>query len=169
MGYNRKNILFDRGIADVDSEQIIQNEISLGRWIVDGLSLRLSLGESYDFAKEMPNMKLGYSYKPTIYLPNGCDAFGLQGSNIIRIRKSLLYETGMRLSEIYTLFVEYHRVYSEVFDCSYVEQQHALTLCTCFFIGLSLNDPNMMRMLDTAKRERGKSSRLYAFWKGKYL
>ena len=58
---------------------------------------------------------------------------------------------------------DYHRVYSEVFDWSNVEQLHALTRCTCFFIGLSLNDPNLRRLLEIAQRGSGKSVRHYVF------
>ena len=58
---------------------------------------------------------------------------------------------------------DYHRVYSEVFDWSNVEQLHALTRCTCFFIGLSLNDPNLRRLLEIAQRDSSKSVRHYVF------
>ena len=78
MGYNRKNVLFDLSIVDVDNEQITQNEISLGRWIVDALTLLLSLGESYNLAKEIPIQKLGYTFIPNIYLPKGCDNSSLK-------------------------------------------------------------------------------------------
>ena len=78
MGYNRKNVLFDLSIVDVDNDHIVLNDVSLGRWIVDALTLLLSLGESYDLAKEIPIKQLGFSYIPTIYLPKGCDALGLK-------------------------------------------------------------------------------------------
>ena len=58
---------------------------------------------------------------------------------------------------------DYHRVYSEVFDWSNVEQLHALSRCTCFFIGLSLNDPNLRRLLEIAQRDSSKSVRHYVF------
>ena len=58
---------------------------------------------------------------------------------------------------------DYHRVYSEVFDWSNVEQLHALTRCTCFFIGLSMNDPNLRRLLEIAQKDSGKSVRHYVF------
>ena len=106
MGYNRKNVLFDLSIVDVDNDQIIQNDVSLGRWIVDALTLLLSLGESYNLAKEIPIKQLGFSYIPTIYLPNGCDALDLKGSTIIEIRNNLLYDTEIQHSEIYRLLVD---------------------------------------------------------------
>lgn len=59
--------------------------------------------------------------------------------------------------------VDYHRVYTEVFDWSNVEQLHALTRCTCFFIGLSMKDPNLRRLLEIAKRYSGNAVRHYVF------
>ena len=106
MAYNRKSVLFDLSIVDVDNDQIIQNEISLGRWIVDALTLLLSLGESYDLAKEIPIKQLGFSYIPTIYLPKGCVAINLKGSTVIEIRNNLLYDTEIQQSEIYRLLVD---------------------------------------------------------------
>jgi len=106
MGYNKKNFLFDLSIVDVDNDHIIQNDVSLGRWIVDALTLLLSLGESYDLAKEIPIKQLGFSYIPTIYLPKGCDALGLKGTTIIEIRNNLLYDTEIQHSKIYRLLVD---------------------------------------------------------------
>ena len=106
MGYNRKNALFDLGIVDVSNDKILQNEISLGRWIVDAIGLLLSNGESYDLAKDIPIVQLGYSFIPNIYLPKGCDALDLKGSTIIEIRNNLLYDTEIRQSEIYRLLVD---------------------------------------------------------------
>lgn len=106
MGNNKKNVPFDLSIVNVDNDQIIQNEISLGRWIVDALTLLLSLGESFDLAKEIPIKQFGYSFIPTIYLPNGCDALDFQGPTIIEIRNNLLYDTEIRQSEIYRLLVD---------------------------------------------------------------
>lgn len=106
MGYNRKNVLFDLSIVNVDNDQIIQNEISLGRWIVDALTLLLSLGESYDLVKQIPIKQLAISYIPTIYLAKGCDALDLKGSSIIEIKNNLLYDTEIQQSEIYRLLVD---------------------------------------------------------------
>lgn len=58
---------------------------------------------------------------------------------------------------------DYHHKYSEVYDWSNVEQLHALTRCTCFFIGLSMKDPNLRRLLDIAKEGSGKTTRHYVF------
>lgn len=105
MGYNRKAVLFDLGIVEVSNDQILQNEISLGRWIVDAIGLLLSCEESYNLAQEIPIKKLGFSYIPTIYLPKGCDALSLNGSTIIEIRNNLLYDTEIRQSKIYKILV----------------------------------------------------------------
>ncbi len=106
MGYNRKNVLFDLSIVDVDNDQIIQNEISLGRWIVDAITILLSLGESYNLAEEIPIKQLGITYIPTLYLPKGCNALDLKGSTIIEIRNNLLYDTEIQQSEIYRFLVD---------------------------------------------------------------
>ena len=45
---------------------------------------------------------------------------------------------------------EYHLLYKESFHWSNTEQIHALRNSTCFFIGLSLKDPNLRRLLDIA-------------------
>lgn len=46
---------------------------------------------------------------------------------------------------------EYHKRYYTAYHWSNVEQLHALTRMHCFFIGLSMTDPNLRRLLDTAK------------------
>lgn len=43
---------------------------------------------------------------------------------------------------------EYHTLYKESFHWSNVVQLQALASSTCFFIGLSMNDPNLRRLLD---------------------
>lgn len=103
---NRKNGLFDLDIVNVENDQITQNEISLGRWIVNALTLLLYVGESYDLAKVIPITKLGYSFIPNIYLPKGCDALDLKGSTIIELRNNLLYDTEIQQSEIYKLLID---------------------------------------------------------------
>lgn len=45
---------------------------------------------------------------------------------------------------------EYHSLYANPFQWSNVEQLHALTRMHCFFVGLSMNDPNLRRLLDAA-------------------
>lgn len=103
MGYNGST-LFDFGIAEVSNDKILQNEISLGRWMVEALGLLQSDGESYNLAREIPIM--GYLYIPDIYLPKGCKALGIKGSTIIEIRNNLLYDTEIRQSEIYRFLVD---------------------------------------------------------------
>lgn len=46
---------------------------------------------------------------------------------------------------------EYHKRYSTAYHWSNVEQLHALTRRHCFFVGLSMTDPNLRRLLDTAQ------------------
>lgn len=47
---------------------------------------------------------------------------------------------------------EYHNRYSDAYHWSNVEQLHAFSRMHCFFIGLSMTDPNLRRLLDTAQR-----------------
>jgi len=65
---------------------------------------------------------------------------------------------------------EYHKRYSTAFHWSNVEQLHALTRMHCFFVGLSMTDPNLRRLLDAAK-EMNKSNETnhFAFLKRKKL
>lgn len=55
-------------------------------------------------------------------------------------------------SEVILSEESYHEKYREVFDWSNVEQLYALSHSTCLFIGLSMSDPNLRRLLDIAKR-----------------
>lgn len=43
---------------------------------------------------------------------------------------------------------EYHKIYQESYNWGNVEQLHALCRSTCFFIGLSMTDPNLRRLID---------------------
>ena len=45
----------------------------------------------------------------------------------------------------------YHTLYKESFHWSNVIQLNALNWTTCFFIGLSMNDPNLRRLLDISQ------------------
>ena len=44
MAYYR-NSLFNLDIVKIDNEQILQNEVSLGRWIIDAFGLLFIEGE----------------------------------------------------------------------------------------------------------------------------
>lgn len=60
---------------------------------------------------------------------------------------------------------EYHEVYKESFNWSNIEQLHALDRNTCFFIGMSMTDPNLRRLLDISRTGSDKESRHFAFLK----
>lgn len=53
------------------------------------------------------------------------------------------YDSNVVLSED-----DYHSLYNDAFHWANVEQLHALSQTTCFFIGLSLKDPSLRRLLD---------------------
>jgi hypothetical protein len=65
---------------------------------------------------------------------------------------------------------EYHKRYSTAYHWSNVEQLHALTRMHCFFVGLSMTDPNLRRLLDVAN-EMNKSNDInhFAFLQRKKL
>lgn len=46
---------------------------------------------------------------------------------------------------------EYHTLYKESFHWSNVVQLQAFSRTTCFFVGLSMNDPNLRRLLDISR------------------
>ena len=58
---------------------------------------------------------------------------------------------------------EYHSLYNDVFHWANVEQLHALAQTTCFFVGLSMNDPNLRRLLDVANGRGSQSPAHYTF------
>ena len=47
---------------------------------------------------------------------------------------------------------EYHERYKDIYHWSNIEQIHALSRTHCFFIGLSMDDPNLRRLLDISRR-----------------
>ena len=58
---------------------------------------------------------------------------------------------------------EYHSLYNDVFHWANIEQLHALAQTTCFFIGLSMKDPNLRRLLDVANERGCQTPAHYAF------
>ena len=58
---------------------------------------------------------------------------------------------------------EYHSLYNNAFHWANIEQVHALVQTTCFFIGLSMKDPNLRRLLDIAQQRGSRDPVHYAF------
>lgn len=58
---------------------------------------------------------------------------------------------------------EYHRIYQEPYNWGNVEQLHALNRNTCLFIGLSMTDPNLRRLLDISALNSEKDTVHYVF------
>lgn len=58
---------------------------------------------------------------------------------------------------------EYHRVYASSYNWSNVEQIHALSRTTCVFVGLSMTDPNLRRLLDIAIQDSENDPRHFVF------
>lgn len=63
---------------------------------------------------------------------------------------------------------DYHKIYQDSYSWSNLAQLSALRENTCLFIGCSLTDPNLRRLLDVAARSGG-SPRHYAFLKKKKI
>lgn len=68
------------------------------------------------------------------------------------------YDRNVVLSE-----EDYHSLYRDAYHWANVEQLHALTQTTCFFIGLSLKDPSLRRLLDISFERSSGNAVHYAF------
>lgn len=68
-------------------------------------------------------------------------------------------------SEIVLSEDEYHAMYNDAYIWSTIEQLHALNNKHCFFIGLSMNDPNLRRLLDASIKDSDQTAYHYAFLK----
>ncbi len=69
-------------------------------------------------------------------------------------------------SEIVFSEEDYHRIYRDSFCWSNIAQLNAFKNSTCLFIGCSLTDPNLRRLLDVAVKNKDKP-RHFAFMKSK--
>ena len=58
---------------------------------------------------------------------------------------------------------DYHGLYNDAFHWANIEQLHALSQTTCFFIGLSLKDPSLRRLLDISFMRGTREAVHYAF------
>lgn len=72
----------------------------------------------------------------------------------------ILDQKGIKSSDIVLSEDDYHEQYRRSFMWSNVEQLHALQNNNCFFIGISMTDPNLRRLLDITRSEaNGKNQR----------
>lgn len=60
---------------------------------------------------------------------------------------------------------DYHRRYADYNHWANIEIQHALNRTSCFFIGLSMTDPNLRRLIDFARRDDDSVPRHFVFLK----
>ena len=64
----------------------------------------------------------------------------------------------------------YHEIYADSYNWSNIEQIHAMNRSTCFFIGLSMRDPNLRRLLDISCQKSEGNRRHFLFLsKGKFF
>jgi hypothetical protein len=68
------------------------------------------------------------------------------------------FDNGVVLSE-----EAYHRLYQDSYHWANVAQLYALTHTTCIFVGLSMTDPSLRRLLDIAYQQGSKDAEHYAF------
>lgn len=71
-------------------------------------------------------------------------------------------EVGFESKPVLSEF-DYHSIYREAFHWSNIEQLHALDRNVCFFIGLSMTDPNLRRLLDISKTNSDGTPEHYVF------
>ena len=100
MAYIRKAFL-DTNIGKIDNAEILENEISLGRWLFDALLLIMHSGESCNLQKQIDIGYDKFRLIPDIYLEKGCKSLNILGRTIIEIKKNLLIGTEIKQAEIY--------------------------------------------------------------------
>lgn len=78
----------------------------------------------------------------------------ISGHNIIPIYHvhGILPQEGPVDEEVVFSENTFHNRYQDVYHWSNIKQLHALTRKHCFFIGLSMSDPNLRRLLDFARK-----------------
>lgn len=72
-------------------------------------------------------------------------------------------EEGGEYSPIVLGEQEYHKIFQESYNWGNVEQLHALCRSTCLFIGLSMKDPNLRRLIDISVEGSEVEPMHYAF------
>ena len=86
--------------------------------------------------------------------------------NIYHVHGYLPFEQPKNSDDSNLIFSEeeYHQVYRDAYSWSNLSQLNAFRNNTCLFVGCSMTDPNLRRLLDVAVRS-GESPRHYAFLK----
>ncbi len=94
------------------------------------------------------------------------DMSSLDSLNIYHVHGFLPQNNVIAHADINLVFSEedYHRVYRDAYSWSNLTQLNAFRDSTCLFIGCSLNDPNLRRLLDAASRN-GETARHFALMK----
>lgn len=88
-----------------------------------------------------------------VYHPHGC----------LPRKKTLTSKNEIVFSED-----AYHSQFIDAFSWSNLVQLNHLNNCTCLFIGISLTDPNMRRLLDVQMRKNGKDEKNHYIIKKRY-
>lgn len=117
--------------------------------------------------KQLPQNIITYNYDDLIeasLLGKGKFIFDtITGATIIKGSQLPIYHVHgyipnpntVKLPEDIVLTEEsYHKIYQEPFHWSNIVQLNALNHTVCFFIGLSMSDPNLRRLLDISMKNR---------------
>ena len=94
------------------------------------------------------------------------DMPSLDNLNIYHVHGYLPQDNNILSTDVNLIFSEedYHRVYRDAYSWSNLTQLNSFRDSTCLFIGCSLTDPNLRRLLDVASRS-GEMARHFAFMK----
>lgn len=114
-----------------------------------GFSVDQAISFNYDDLLEtaLKGKRLCHSiFNQTVYVGNRFPIYHVHGM----IPQNRLIDSTPVLGE-----QEYHQLYKEAYHWSNVIQLYALSRSTCFFIGLSMTDPNLRRLLDISRNGVG--------------
>lgn len=147
-------------------EKILYKNIKQGSPLIDYIGkavetkqLESIITYNYDdlveTALEGNNIKVARIYSKSRHSANEFPVYHVHG---IVTQEEKYIESTPVLSES-----DYHNIYRESYNWSNVEQLHALDRNICFFIGLSMTDPNLRRLLDFSCQGGDRGCYHYAF------
>lgn len=164
--YKEREVKRDVSFVDLIRKALYGVEIRESKLVnaivdcVDSKKLRSIITYNYDDILERELIKRKVSFfsvdgrnRPTAYQ---FPVFHVHG--FIPSEEDKSYDMNVVLSED-----EYHALYNNAFHWSNIEQVHAMVQTTCFFIGLSMKDPNLRRLLDIAQQRGSGNPSHYAF------
>lgn len=117
--------------------------------------------------QQLPKSVITYNYDDLIETSLSCknQLFfeSITGATVIKSNLLPIYhvhgyipnpDTNKYPEDIVLTEESYHKIYQEPFHWSNIVQLNALNHTVCFFIGLSMSDPNLRRLLDISMKNR---------------